>query len=91
MSRAKLRSGELLRTHSIPETSAITVKPMLTMPAPLRTGRQQTESSSELNEQIRCRAYEWYEQRGREDGRDLDDWLHAEAEITQMNVKATTA
>jgi hypothetical protein len=33
-----------------------------------------------LEEQIRLRAYALYEARGREDGRDLDDWLQAEAE-----------
>ena len=36
---------------------------------------------AQLEEQIRCRAYELYEARGREDGRDLDDWLQAEGEI----------
>jgi uncharacterized protein len=35
-------------------------------------------------EQVRCRAYEIYEQRRREDGHDLDDWLQAESEITQQ-------
>ena len=38
-----------------------------------------TESSYNL--QIRVRAYELFEQRGREDGHDLDDWLQAESEI----------
>ena len=37
----------------------------------------------ELEDQIRHRAYELYEARGREDGRELDDWLRAEAEIMQ--------
>jgi len=36
---------------------------------------------TELEEQIRPRAYELYEARGREDGHDLDDWLQAEAEV----------
>ena len=36
---------------------------------------------SALAEQICQRAYQLYEARGREDGRDLDDWLQAEAEI----------
>ena len=31
---------------------------------------------------IRCRAYELYEDRGREDSHDVEDWLRAEAEIT---------
>ena len=30
---------------------------------------------------IRQRAYELYEQRGREDGHSEEDWLHAEAEV----------
>jgi hypothetical protein len=30
---------------------------------------------------IALRAYELYQQRGGEDGRDLDDWLRAEAEL----------
>jgi len=36
--------------------------------------------NSGLQERIRTRAYELYEQRGCEDGRELDDWLQAEAE-----------
>ena len=34
-------------------------------------------------ELIRKLAYEFYEQRGREDGHDLEDWLRAEAEIME--------
>lgn len=43
-----------------------------------------------LEQQIRQRAYELYEQRGRTDGHDLDDWLQAECEIqgTQQNAAA---
>ena len=37
--------------------------------------------SRDIDERIRRRAYELYEQRGRVDGFALDDWLHAEAEI----------
>jgi hypothetical protein len=40
-----------------------------------------TEPPKSIEETIRCRAYELYEARGREDGRDLEDWLRAEAEI----------
>jgi uncharacterized protein YegP (UPF0339 family) len=43
-----------------------------------------TESSVVLREQLRARAYHIYEQRGRENGHDLDDWLQAESEITQQ-------
>ena len=37
--------------------------------------------SEPVEEQIRRRAYEFYEARGREDGHDLEDWQQAEAEI----------
>ena len=50
-----------------------------------------TESHPNLEEEIRRRAYEIYEERGQEDGRDLEDWLRAEAEITGTSVKAATA
>ncbi len=33
-------------------------------------------------EQIRARAYELFEARGREEGHDLQDWFRAEEEIT---------
>jgi DUF2934 family protein len=39
------------------------------------------QDSLELTEIIRARAYQLYEERGCEDGHDLDDWLQAEAEI----------
>ena len=47
-----------------------------------------TEPSQNLEEEIRRRAYELYEERGRENGHDLDDWLRAEATIMGTSVKA---
>jgi Protein of unknown function (DUF2934) len=38
----------------------------------------------ELEIQIRERAYELYEARGREDGHDIKDWLRAEEEIMEQ-------
>jgi hypothetical protein len=32
-------------------------------------------------EEVRARAYRLYEERGREDGRALDDWLQAEEAV----------
>ena len=37
-----------------------------------------------VDDQIRLRAYELYEERGREDGHELEDWLRAEEEIQEM-------
>jgi hypothetical protein len=39
--------------------------------------------SNELEERIRLRAYQLYEQRGKRNGHALDDWLAAEAELTE--------
>ena len=41
-----------------------------------------------IDQQIQQRAYELYEQRGRADGHDLDDWLQAEREIKGTQAKA---
>jgi outer membrane protein TolC len=37
------------------------------------------------------RAFEIYERRGRTDGRDLDDWLEAERELTASEPATATA
>jgi hypothetical protein len=47
------------------------------------------EPSQNLEEQIRCRAYELYEARGREDGHDTEDWFRAESEMTSRGSKTT--
>jgi hypothetical protein len=41
-----------------------------------------------LEEEIRRRAYEIYDERGRQDSRDVEDWLSAEAEIRGTSAKA---
>jgi len=60
------------------------MKTMPITPTPLTTTQQTTESTSERQEQIRRRAYELFEQRGRENGHELDDWLQAKAEVTHQ-------
>lgn len=42
-------------------------------------------------DQIRARAYELYEERGKEDGHDLDDWLRAEAELMSGKHRSAVA
>jgi hypothetical protein len=49
------------------------------------------QPNPDLAEQIRCRAYELYEARGREEGRELEDWFRAEEEITGRKVRTMTA
>jgi hypothetical protein len=58
--------------------------------------RQPTTEISELQDfeleyQIRLRAYELYEERGRQDGHDEEDWLRAKAEITNKKARTVAA
>jgi hypothetical protein len=50
-----------------------------------------TSEPQELEHEIRLRAQELYEERGREDGHELDDWLRAEEEITQKKAHIIAA
>jgi len=50
-----------------------------------------TNDAQELEHQIRLRAQELYEARGREAGHALDDWLHAAAEIMQKKAGTIAA
>lgn len=52
-----------------------------------KTRKQNEIRKPELWQAIRLRAYELFEQRGKEHGRDLDDWLQAEAELTAKRKK----
>ena len=62
-----------------------------TIPTALPTAPPPAESASEVQEQIRRRAHELYEERGRGAGRDLEDWLQAESEVTQQKAKTAAA
>lgn len=55
---------------------------------PIKTDLPITDGAGELQDQIRARAYQLYEQRGRDDGHNLDDWLQAEAELSQVQKAA---
>lgn len=67
------------------------MKPTPRTLTPQRATKPTAAFAADLQEQIRRRAYELYEQRGREDGRDFDDWLQAESEVTQTKAKTATA
>jgi hypothetical protein len=53
--------------------------------------RVQSEITPDLQPAIELRALELYEQRGRENGHELDDWLQAETELTQGRMKKAAA
>jgi hypothetical protein len=42
---------------------------------------------ADVEEQVRIRAYEIYEKRGREDGHALEDWLQAQSELPARSVR----
>jgi len=53
---------------------------------PKKSPTSVTSEPHELEHQIRLRAYELYEARGREDGHEVGDWLQAETELTEKKV-----
>jgi hypothetical protein len=67
------------------------MKPAPTTPTRLITTDPTTGATSDFQEQIRRRAFELYEERGRDDGHDLADWLQAESEAIQLRSKAMAA
>ena len=50
-----------------------------------------TDSKLVFEEEIRSRAFELYEERGREDGHDFDDWLRAETELIESKAAVKDA
>ena len=44
-----------------------------------------------IEERIRARAYELFEERGRAEGHDWEDWFRAEKEITDGNTSSVAA
>lgn len=56
-----------------------------------RAPQEPQETPAELEEQIRRRAYELYEHRGKVDGYALDDWVQAEAEVLRIKSEKTAA
>jgi hypothetical protein len=49
--------------------------------AGLRSVKAPSTSAATREEEVRSRAYRLYEERGREDGHALDDWLQADEEV----------
>jgi hypothetical protein len=67
------------------------MKPASATSTRLTTTNQTTGSASDLQEQVRRRAYELYEERGKVNGHDLADWLQADSEVRQQKSKAMAA
>jgi len=58
---------------------------------PMRITPRAEERPAEVEAEIRRRAYELYERRGRIDGHELDDWLQAEAEVLETDFETAGA
>jgi len=50
-----------------------------------------TNQAEDLESRIRERAHELYQERGCEDGHELEDWLRAEEEITGKEARSVAA
>jgi hypothetical protein len=62
-------------------TSSTTRSKKLT-PSQAQETTVHSAANNNVVEAIRFRAYQLFEQRGRRDGYDIEDWLRAEGEIT---------
>jgi len=58
------------------------------VPNPVVREFQVHAEDSELQDRIRVRAFELFEQRGRREGSELEDWLQAEEELTTRTLAA---
>lgn len=79
-----------LTMHTPRPNGAIEMTARRTSPSP-SSSITRPESTPEVLERIRIRAYELFEQRGRHEGHELEDWLRAEAEVLQQTTKPTAA
>jgi Protein of unknown function (DUF2934) len=64
-----------------PGNGTTTRKQVATMPTPKPFEVKKAASSTSLEEEIRIRAYQLYEERGYTPGHENEDWLVAEREI----------
>ena len=64
-----------------PGNGNTTRKQVATMPTPKPFELKKNTSTANLDEEIRIRAYQLYEERGYTPGHEAEDWLVAEREI----------
>lgn len=70
------------------ETVSNTATPKVPARAPgVGPNAEQASKDAQAYERIAQRAYELYEQRGRQDGRALEDWVNAEQQLVGASSK----
>jgi hypothetical protein len=57
----------------------------------VKLSEQASTSADTLEEQVRARAYQLYEERGRHEGHSDEDWQQAEAEVLSRNSQVSAA
>jgi hypothetical protein len=82
------KTPRLVRNNKGAATATSPAKSEVESPLPPQPASD-PDSFERLNESIRMRAYELYEQRGRADGFEAQDWLEAEEEILEQYRKRT--
>jgi hypothetical protein len=76
-------------TVSNPTTPTVSARTPKVSPDAEQSGPAiQISKADWTHERIARRAYELYEQRGRQEGRDLEDWLNAEGQLVGASRKA---
>ena len=60
-------------------------------PIALLKDNNEVERPSAVENDIKHRAYQLYEERGRVDGYELEDWVQAEAEVLSHHVQRKVA
>jgi hypothetical protein len=65
------------------------VTPINRKPSATKQLKKSPGQNGNLQEEIRRRAYELYQQRGGEHGRDHEDWIRAEAEVLARSANRT--
>jgi|HubBroStandDraft_6_1064221.scaffolds.fasta_scaffold6170349_1 hypothetical protein len=58
---------------------------------PKKSPARTSENNNDLESKIRLRAFALYQDRGGEDGHDVEDWLRAEEELLKKKVRAAAA
>ena len=69
------------KKKAISRRGGVLLEPLPTMLASCETEAKPEKPTEPTEEQIRLRAYQFYEQRGREPGHDVEDWMRAEHEL----------
>ena len=69
-------------------TAKTTPNATLTITMPPASDSRPAQSGLEIYERIRRRAYELYEERGRQDGFEQEDWVRAEREMLRLQSRS---